>query len=76
MGFRRILYHSFNFTPSLFLTWTDLAPWLVPVSYALMLVDALEGVVHPAIGVQSTRTGLRQLGASALFVLLMILAYV
>ena len=75
MGFRSLLYHGFNFTLSMFLMWADLIPWLVSVSYAIMLLDALEGVVRPAIGVKPTLIGLRQLGASTLFVLLMVLAF-
>ena len=75
MGSRTLLYHGFNFTLSLFLMWADLIPRLVSVSYALMFVDALDGVVHPAMGVQPTRIGMRQLVVSIFFVLLMVLAY-
>ncbi len=75
MGARTLVYHTFNLGVAAGLAALHLAPALVPVAFALMLVDALEGVAHPPVGARPAAIGLRQLGSSALFVVVMIAAY-
>ena len=77
MGTRSLLYHSFNLLLSLSLALSGLfdLPFLVPGAYALLFLDAFAGVVHPAVGAKPSAIGLRQLAASSIFVLMMILAY-
>jgi hypothetical protein len=76
MGYPTLLFNGINLIFSLGLSILQLTPMPVPVAYALMFADATEGVVHPAMGYQPTRIGLRQLGMSILFVLILILAFV
>jgi hypothetical protein len=51
-----------------------LVPWMVAAAFLLMLPDAVDGIVRPPIGAQPHAIGFRQLGVSATFVLLMVLA--
>ena len=74
-GERTLLYHAFNLAASLTLTILGWAPWLIPVAFTLMLADALEGVTHPPVGARPAVIGIRQLGASALFMIVMALGY-
>jgi hypothetical protein len=43
---------------------------LFVIAFALMLVDALDGILRPAVGVKPTIIGIRQLIMSILFVAL------
>jgi len=45
------------------------------VAFGLMLADAVQGVTRPPIGAKPSAIGLRQLGVSAAFMLLMALGY-
>lgn len=74
-GGRALMYHTFNLAASATLAAVGWAPWLVPVAFGLMLIDAVEGVARPPVGVKPTAIGLRQLGASVVFVMVMMLAY-
>ncbi len=74
-GARALLYHAFNLAASLALAITGWAPWLVPGAFGLMLIDALEGVARPPVGAKPSAIGVRQLGASALFVVVMAIGY-
>ena len=74
-GGRTLIYHAFNLVASLGLAILGWAPWLVPVAFTLMLADALEGVTHPPVGAKPAAIGFRQLGASALFMIVMTLGY-
>jgi len=67
---RSLTYHGFNAAIAVLLAAVGRIPWLMAAGFALMLVDAIDGVARPPIGVRPTRIGLRQLLASSLFVLL------
>ncbi len=75
MGQRSLIYHLFNQSASLALALGGWVPPLVPVAFAVTLLDALEGVLRPAVGAPPRRIGVRQLIISSLFVLVMVLAY-
>src|SRR3990172_3106031 len=74
-GRRALMYHTFNLAAALGLTILGWAPGLVPVAFGLMLADAVQGVTRPPIGAKPSAIGLRQLGVSAAFMLLMALGY-
>jgi hypothetical protein len=74
-GGRTLMYHAFNMAASLGLAIMGMAPWLVPVAFALMLIDAAEGVARPPVGAKPTAIGLRQLSASVLFVVVMAVGF-
>jgi hypothetical protein len=75
MGARTIAYHAFNSIAGFALAVGRLVPWAVPIAFVSMLADALEGVAHPPVGARPTRIGLRQLAASILFVVIVLLGY-
>lgn len=75
MGARTLAYHVFNLAVAAGLSAFGRVPILVPIAFALMLADALEGVSRPPVGARPTAIGLRQLGSSALFAAVMIAAY-
>jgi len=75
MAARGLAYHGFNLGLSAALAAMRLAPWGTLIAFGLTAVEALEGVLRPPVGVRPTRIGLRQLGVSSLFVVLMALAY-
>ena len=67
-GWRSLLYHGFNGVLAAALA---LAGWIpVPMAggFLLMMLDAVDAIARPPIGVPPTRIGLRQLLASGLFV--------
>jgi hypothetical protein len=74
-GRRALVYHAFNALLALGLAGLRLVPPLVPLAYLLLLVDAVDGMNRPAVGAKPTTIGLRQLAASLVFVLLMVMAY-
>ncbi|NIM95554.1 MAG: hypothetical protein GTO18_17795 [Anaerolineales bacterium] len=75
MGRRTLFYYVFNFLLSIILTAFKLVPVGVPLAFVLMLLDAVEGVLNPPVGAKPQSIGFRQLGASILFVIVMVLAY-
>jgi hypothetical protein len=75
MGSRSIIYNGFNQLASLGLALSGWVPAPVPVAFGVMLLDALEGILRPAVGTPPRRIGLRQLLVGAAFVLMMVLAY-
>jgi hypothetical protein len=76
MGGRTVAYHVFNSVVGIALAIGRLVPWAVPIAFGLMLADALEGVARPPVGARPSRIGLRQLGASTLFVVIVVLGYI
>lgn len=74
-GLRTLGYHLFNLALALFFLLEGQIPRLVVVAFALMLLDALDGVLRPAVGVKPTRIGLRQLAMSSLFVALSVTGF-
>jgi hypothetical protein len=75
MGARTLVYYTFNLGVAGGLAALGRVPVLVPGAFALMLVDALEGVARPPIGARPAAIGLRQLAASIVFVAVMLAAY-
>lgn len=67
-GRRPLSYHVFNLIYSLALTGVLMLPAWVAAAFALMLLDCLEGVLRPAIGVRPPRIGIRQGLMSAAFI--------
>lgn len=75
MGLRSLMYNGFNQLASLGLAFAGGVPALVPVAFGVTFLDALQGILRPAVGARPRRIGLRQLFISSVFVLLMVLAY-
>jgi hypothetical protein len=69
------MYNGFNQLASLGLAFAGWVPSLVPAAFGVTFLDALEGILRPAIGSPPRKIGLRQLLISIAFVLLMVLAY-
>jgi hypothetical protein len=76
MGTRTLVYHLFNFSLASALAIKDLTPFGVPIAFALVLLDALEGVANPPLGAKPTAIGLRQLASSSLFFLVASISFV
>jgi hypothetical protein len=75
LGARTLAYTVFNLLACLLLSGIGWAPPLAPWAFALSLAETLQGVARPAVGVPARAIGLRQLGSSALFLLLLGVAY-
>ena len=75
MGMRSLLYNGFNQLVSIGIAVVGWAPALVPIAFGVTLIDAVEGVLRPAIGTPPRRIGLRQLIVSSAFVVIMVAAY-
>lgn len=74
-GFRTLVYHLFNLTASIVFLFLAHLPALVVASFGLMFLDAVEGILRPAVGVRPARIGIRQLVMSSTFTLLCVLGY-
>jgi hypothetical protein len=72
---RALLYTSFNLALAIALAIFQVAPWLIPLPYALQWLETVWGAFHPATGMKPTAIGVRQLVVSTLFTLLFILAW-
>ena len=75
LGSRALAYAGFNLLACLLLSKIEWAPPLAPWAFALSLAETVQGVARPAVGVPARTIGLRQLGSSTLFLLLLGLAY-
>ena len=75
MGRRSLIYNGFNQLASLALARAGWVPTLVPVAFGITVLDALEGILRPAVGIRPRRIGVRQLLISSAFVLTMVIAY-
>jgi hypothetical protein len=75
MGRRSLLYNGFNQLASLLLALAGWVPSLVPVAFGITFLDAVEGILRPAVGARPRRIGVRQLLISSAFVVVMVLAY-
>jgi len=75
MGFRAVLYAGVNFAASGALAILGLIPSWTPLAFAAMLWQAVGGTREPCIGVRPQRIGFAQVGATAIFAALLILAY-
>jgi hypothetical protein len=74
-GGRALAYHLFNLLFAAALAVGEWIPAPIPVAFALMLADAVEGVARPAVGARPVSIGVRQLAASTLFVALVARSY-
>ncbi|MEJ2012232.1 MAG: YwiC-like family protein [Anaerolineales bacterium] len=74
-GSRTLAYYLVDTLASVALSLLGVLPWLLTLGFVLMLIDALIGVLQPAVGQRPTRIGLRQLLASLLFYSLAALAF-
>ena len=75
LGWRSILYTSFNLLSTVLLSALDVIPAWIFVPYLLQWGETIRGIYYPATGVKPTRIGIRQLIVSSLFTLLFILAW-
>lgn len=75
IGFRALIYSSFNLGFSLLGSIFNLLPPFLWMAYALQWLETIWGITHPAIGVKPTRIGIRQLVISTLFTILFILTW-
>jgi len=75
-GRRTLLYHGFNGLLAVALALAGDIPNLMAGAFLLMLVDAIAAVARPPLGRPPTKIGVRQLIASALFVLLSVGGFV
>lgn len=74
-GLRTIAYHLFNLVLAIFFYLRGQIPLLSVAAFGIMFIDALEGVMRPAVGLKPTRIGVRQLIMSSLFFVLGALAF-
>jgi hypothetical protein len=74
-GRRALAYHLFNVLAAALLAERLRVPGGVTLAFGLMLVDAVESVARPRIGVRPAAIGLRQLAASTAFVALVAASY-
>lgn len=72
---RSFAYHAFNVTLASLAYFLVGIPWLVIFAFVLMLIDAVDAIRSPARGWKPTRIGLRQLFASSLFMLLVVVGF-
>jgi len=74
-GGRSIAYYLANVLVASGLGAAGVVPWGVPAAFGLLLLDALAGVMQPAIGARPIAIGMRQLLASSAFYLLASIAF-
>lgn len=70
LGWRPLTYHAFNVAASAGLTAAFGLPFWIPLAFTLMLLDCLDGVLRPAIGLRPAAIGIRQGVMSASFIAL------
>lgn len=75
MGWRALIYTTFNLLAVALFSLGGMLPNLLPIPYALQWGESIWGTMRPAMGVKPTRIGLRQLVVSTLFTLLFILTW-
>ncbi len=74
-GLRTLAYHVFNLALAIFFYLRGQIPLLVALAFAVMLIDATDAILQPAVGVKPTRIGVRQLIMSSLFVVVSVTAF-
>ena len=75
LGYRAILYSSFNLGMTIMLSSLGFLPPEIFTPYALQFGETLWGTLNPAVGVKPTRIGLRQLTVSTFFTILFIITW-
>jgi hypothetical protein len=74
-GWRALLYHGFNGILAAALALAGWIPALMAGGFLVMMLDAVDAIARPPIGLPPTRIGLRQLIASSLFVVLSVAGF-
>jgi hypothetical protein len=72
MGWRAVLYTSFNFASVLILGLFSILPSLLFIPYLVQWLETMWGITHPAVGWKPTRIGIRQLIVSTIWTVLFI----
>ena len=72
---RNMMYAGFNILFSSFLSIAHFISPLMVLPYLLQFLESLYGSIKPAIGIKTTKIGLRQLIISSLFTILFILLW-
>jgi len=75
MGRRALTYTSFNLYTSLVFGWLDIMPKFIFIPFLLQWLETVWGIIHPAIGWNPPRIGVRQLIVSSLWTILFILCW-
>jgi hypothetical protein len=75
LGYRALLYTSFNLLSVGILSTAGFLPAYLPLAYTLQWAETIWGTTHPAIGKKPTQIGIRQLLVSSLFTFLFILTW-
>jgi len=75
MGWRAMLYTSFNLASVLVLGLLSLLPNLLFIPYLVQWMETMWGITHPAIGWKPTRIGIRQLTVSTIWTILFIITW-
>ena len=74
-GQATLLHHGLGLGVAVLYAATGLAPWLTILAFFLAFVDALDTVLRPWPGAMPRRIGFRQLAASTIFTVVMVVAY-
>ena len=75
MGWRALLYTTFNLLLVGYFSLAGSLPALLPIPYAVQWGESIWGCLNPAVGVKPTRIGIRQLIVSTMFTLLFIITW-
>lgn len=75
LGFRALLYTTFNLVFVLLLSVFDFVAAMLVIPYSLQWLETMWGTFNPAVGLRPTKIGIRQLIVSSLFTLLFILTW-
>jgi hypothetical protein len=69
-AWRPLAYHIFNVALAALFWLSRAIPGVMALAFGLMLLDAVDGILRPPLGLPPSRIGVRQLLASALFIAL------
>ena len=75
MGYRAVLYTSFNLITVFSLIIFRFLPFWLYIPFLLQWVETIYGTISPAIGKKPTQIGIRQLIVSTAFTFLFILTW-
>jgi len=74
-GIPATLHHIINVVVATALTAAGVAPRWTPLAFVIPLLDGIEGVARPPVGVKPGQIGMRQLAVTSAFVMMMLAAY-
>ena len=75
IGWRALLYTTFNLVAVSFFSLIGYLPAWLPLPYAVQWIETVWGSLNPAVGVKPTRIGIRQLVVSSLFTFLFMITW-